>query len=377
MDDLRKIREDFPITKNKTFLNHAAQSPPPRQSLEAINKYVYYLSSGNVSSEWEDCGKPFFAKLIGARRGEVALVENTSMGLNIAANALDYPAGSKIVTTNLEYPSVVYPWLRKRLGVKVHYVKNVGGRIRLDDIEKAVDDKTVAVAISHVEYANGFRNNLRVLGEIVHEHGAYLIVDAIQSVGTMHLDVRRDDVDFLTAACYKWLLGPSGAAYLYVKDALIEKLEPPLVGWASVNQDVFDTVDFWDIWHLRLSKTASRFEVGSPSFVSFVGAREAMKLLLNHGIENIAKRIMKLTDILIDAVKDLGLELQTPEEKQHRSGIVNFKVKRPQEVTRQLASKGIIVSARANGIRVSPHFYNTEEEIERLVKEIKKQEKNS
>jgi selenocysteine lyase/cysteine desulfurase len=256
--------------------------------------------------------------------------------------------------------------------VRVHYVKNVGGRIRLDDMEKAVDDKTVAVAISQVEYANGFRNNLRVLGEIAHEHGAYLIVDAIQSVGTMHVDVRRDDVDFLTAACYKWLLGPSGAAYFYVKEALIDKLEPPLVGWASVDQKTFDTVDFWDIWHLRLSKTASRFEVGSPSLASFVGAREAMKLLLHCGIESIAKRIMKLTDRLIDAVKDLGLELQTPEEQQYRSGIVNFKVNRPQKVAQELASKGIIVSARANGIRVSPHFYNTEEEIERLMKEIEK-----
>lgn len=379
MEDLHKIREDFPITKNKAFLNHAAQSPPPRPAVEAINKYIDdFSSSGNVSSEWQDCGKSFFAKLIGSRREELALVENTSMGLNVAANALDYPEGSKIVTTDLEYPSVVYPWLRKRLGARVHYVKNVGGRISLDDVEKAVDDKTVAVAISQVEYANGFRNNLRVLGEIVHENGAYLIVDAIQSVGTMHLDVRRDDVDFLTAACYKWLLGPSGAGYLYVKEVLIDKLEPPLVGWASVDQGIFDTANFWDIWHLKLSKTASRFEVGSPSLASFVGARETMKLLLHCGIENVAKRIMKLTGILIEAVKDLGLELQTPEEQQYRSGIVNFKVKRPQKVTRELASKGIIVSTRANGIRVSPHFYNTEEEIERLVKEIEKgKRKNS
>ena len=378
MEDLLKMREDFPITKNKTFLNHAAQSPPPRPAVEAIKKYVDDLSSsGNISSEWEDCGKPFFARLIGSRSEEVSLVENTSMGLNIAANALDYPAGSKIVTTDLEYPSVVYPWLRKRLGAKVHYVKNFGGTIRLDDMEKAVDDKTIAVAISHVEYANGFRNNLRVLSEIVHEHGAYLIVDAIQSVGTMHVDVRRDDVDFLTAACYKWLLGPSGAAYLYVKESLIEKLEPPLVGWASVDQETFNTVDFYDIWHLRLSKTASRFEVGSPSLASFAGAREAMKLLLRCGIENIAKRILKLTGILIDNVKDLGFELQTPEERQYRSGIVNFKVSRPQKVAKELASKEIIVSARANGIRVSPHFYNTEEEIERLIKEIKNEKKRN
>jgi cysteine desulfurase/selenocysteine lyase len=376
MKDLRKIREEFPITENKIFLNHAAQSPLPKPSVEAISKYVYDSSrSASVSDEWGDCGKPLFAKLIGASREEIALVENTSLGLNIAANALDYPPGSKIVTTDLEYPSVVYPWLRKRMAVKVHYVRNVGGKIRLDDMAKAVDDKTVAVAISHVEYANGFRHNLRVLSEIAHEHGAYLIVDAIQSVGAMHVDVRRDDVDFLTAACYKWLLSPPGAGYLYVKEALIEKLEPPLVGWASVDQEIFDTVDFWDIWNLKLSKTASRFEVGSPSFASYVGAREAMKLLLGFGMENVTRRIMKLTDCLVDAVKNLGLELQTPEGQHCRSGIVNFRIGRPQKVTQRLASKGIIVSARARGIRVSPHFYNTEEEIERLVKEVEKEKK--
>jgi len=264
--------------------------------------------------------------------------------------------------------------LRKGLGVKVHYVKNVDGKISLDDMEKAVDDKTVAVTISHVEYANGFRHNLRVLGELVHEHGAYLVVDAIQSVGTMPIDVVRDDVDFFMAAGYKWLLSPPGAAYLYVKDELIDKFEPPFVGWASVDQEMFKTEDFYDIWNLKLSKTASRFEVGSPSTMSLVGAAAAMKMLLDIGTEKVNKRIMKLTDRVIDSVKDSGLELQTPEEKSCRSGIVNFKVSKPLKIVERLGRKKIIVSARAHGIRVSPHYYNTEEEISKLMEEIKKAE---
>jgi len=370
MDDVEKIREQFPVTNKKVFLNHAAESPIPKRVAEAIKKYATELSSsGKASVDCEDGGKPLFGRLVGAKAGEIALVENTSVGLNVAANVLDYPHGSKIVTTDLEYPSVVYPWLRKSLGVKVQYVKNVGGRILLDDMEKAVDDKTVAVAISHVEYSNGFRNDLRVLSEIAHEHGAYFIVDAIQSVGTMHLDVKRDDVDFLMAACYKWLLSPHGAAYLYVKDELIEKFEPPFVGWASVKQETFDTADFYDIWNLNLSKTASRFEVGTPCTISLIGAREAMKMLLDYGVDNVRKRIMKLTDRLIEAAEDLGLKLQTPKEKQSRSGIVNFKIDKPQKLVEKLAKKEIIVSARANGIRVSPHFYNTEEEIDSLMKE--------
>lgn len=372
MKSVEKIREQFPITKNKVFLNHAAQSPLPKPVADALRKYADDFSNfGTTSMEWNDGGKPLFAKLINAKPCEIALVENTSVGLNIAANVLNYPRGSKIVTTDLEYPSVVYPWLRKSLGVKVHYVRNIDGKILLEDVEKAVDDETVVLAVSHVEYVNGFRHDLRALSEIAHEHGAYLIVDAIQSAGAMRIDVKKEEVDFLAAGCYKWLLGPPGAGYLFVKEELIEKLEPPLVGWASVKPEIFETTDFWDIWSLKLSENASRFEVGSPSFISFVGATEALKMLLDFGIGSVETRILGLTSRLIEGLKALGLKLQTPEELQHRSGIVNFRIDKSQEVVEKLNRKDIVVSARAHGIRVSPHFYNNEEEVDRFMEEIK------
>ena len=372
MERLEKIRELFPVVQNKVFLNHAAQSPLPRPVADAVHKYTEDFANFGFSSFEKDYGKALFARLIGAKKEEIALVENTGVGLNIAASVLHYPPGSKVVTTDLEYPSVVYPWLRKSLGVKIHYIKNVDGKILLEDVEKAVDDETVAVVVSHVEYVNGFRNDLRALSEVAHKHGAYLIVDAIQSAGAIKIDVKRDDVDFLATACYKWLLSPPGAGYLYVKEELIENFEPPFVGWASVKQEVFETLDFWDIWSLKLSETASRFEVGSPSTISFVGASAAMKMLLDFGIAKIEERILKLTDYLIEAVKNLGLKLKTPEERQHRSGIINFHIANPEEVVRHLRSKGIVVSARAHGIRVSPHFYNTENEIDTLVEELRK-----
>ncbi|RLI20389.1 hypothetical protein DRO45_03795, partial [Candidatus Bathyarchaeota archaeon] len=312
MKDMESVREQFPVTKNKVFLNHAAESPLPKPVADAVHKYVEEFSNfGESSIELEDRGKSLFAKLINAKPEELAIVENTSMGLNIAANLLRYPPGSKIVTTDMEYPSVVYPWLRKSLPVKVHYVKNVNGKILLEDVEKAVDDNTVAVVVSHVEYFNGFRNDLGAISEIAHEHGAYVIVDAIQSAGAVKIDVKKDDVDFLTCACYKWLLGPPGAGYLYVKRELVEKFEPPLVGWLSVKPEVFETIDFWDIWSLKLSETASRFEVGTPSFISIAGIIKALKMFLDFGMENVERRILKLTDYLIETVKDLGLKLQT------------------------------------------------------------------
>lgn len=379
MQDIEKIRSQFPITKNKVFLNHASQSPLPKPVANAVQNLVDQDSNyGIASSAWEDkserhfsYGKTLFAELVNAKTEEVALVENTSMGLNIVANLFDYPRGSKIVTTDLEYPSAVYPWLRKR-SVKVEYVKNVDGQILPEDMEKAIDDKTIAVVISHVEYANGFRNDLSVLSEIAHEHGAYLIVDAMQSTGVIPLDVRRDNLDFMATGCYKWLLAPAGAAYLYVKDELITQFEPPFAGWASVKDEIFDTADLYNIWQLKFADTASRFEVGYPSLASFVGAKTAIKMLLDFGIKNVEKRVFGLTGYLLDELERLGLNVQTPTKRvEQRSGIVNFRINNPEEVTEKLHKKGIVVSARANGIRVSPHYYNTEQEIDRFMNEIK------
>ena len=370
MEDIQTVREQFPITRSKTFLNHAAQTPPPKPVLEAMRSHMEEFSESGTYSVDPNEIRRTFAQLIDAKPEEVAFVPNTSTGLNIVANMLEYPSESNIVTTDLEFPSVVYPWLRKRLGVEVRYVKNVNGKVLISDVERAVDDKTVALVVSHVEYTNGFRHNLGELAQIAHEHGAYLVVDVIQSAGAIQINLKRDDVDFATASCYKWLLGPDGVGFLYVREDLIEEFEPPFVGWASVKHEVFETLGFWDIWSLKLSETASRFEVGSLSVASFVGAAAAIKLLLRVGITNVERRILTLTDHLISGLKELGLRLQTPEEKECRSGIVNFIVPNPERKMKELREKGVIVSARAMGIRVSPHFYNTEEEIDRLLAEL-------
>ena len=374
MQNIEKIRENFPIVKNKVFLNHAAHSPLPKPVVESMKEYLRRASEFWFSEVDLEEPKRLFAKLINATPEELAFVPNTSTGLNIVANMLGYDEDSNIVTTDLEFPSVVYPWLTKRLGVKVRYVRNINGKVPMEAFENAVDDNTAAIVISHVEYANGFKNDLKFLSKLAHDHNAYFVVDAIQSAGAIKVDVKNANVDFLTAGCYKWMLGPTGIGFLYVKKELIEEFEPPFVGWASVDPKVFETTDFWDIWSLYLSKTASRFEVGGPSVIGCIGVTEALKLILSYGIEEIEKRIIELTDYLIERVKEVGWKLQTPEEYKYRSGIVNFLVDKPKEKVEKLAEKGIIVSARANGIRVSPHFYNTKEEIDRLIDELLKHE---
>jgi len=375
--DVAKIREDFPIVERKTFLNHAATSPLPRPVVETINEYMERSSTlGTASLDLEE-GRRLFARLIGARPREIAIIPNTSTGLNIAANLLDYPPGANVVTTDLEYPAVVYPWLRRSLNVEVRYVRNVRGTIRLEDFEKAIDDRTVAVAISHVEYANGLRNDLKAIAQIAHEHGALIIVDAIQSVGALHLDVKGCDVDFLATSSYKWMLGPPGVGFMYIKDDLIGRFEPTFVGCAGVKPEVFETTALWNNRELILSEDARRFEVSEPGALSFVGTVTALKIILSTGIDLIERRVLKLTGRLIDELTAMGLRLQTPEKEEQRAGIVNFTVESPEDVVRMLGDADIIVSARAQGVRVSPHFYNNEEEIEVFIEALKKMLKGS
>jgi selenocysteine lyase/cysteine desulfurase len=377
MVDLGKIREQFPITKEKIYLAHASRGPIPRCGAEAIKKYVHSsMLSGLTLVDAgvpEDGGRALFAQLVGAEKGEVAFVENTSVGLNIAAGVVGYKKGSNVVTTDYEYSSVTYPFLRREPNVKVKFVKNVDGVIPLDTMEDAVDDKTTAIVVSHVHWLNGFRHDLRALAEIAHEHGAYLIVDAIQSAGAMGIDVRRDGVDFLTAGCYKWLLSPPGSGYLYVRRELIDDFEPPLAGWRSTS-GVRDR----DHLTLKYPDDARRFEVGAPAYISLVAATEAMKLLLDAGRDHVQARILMLTGRLRDALREMGFHVTTPEDASSRSGIMNFRVDRPQKVVEVLNSMGIIPCgarpdwARCSPIfrstmRVAPHFYNTVEEIDAFV----------
>jgi len=368
-----KIRELFPVTKKWVFLNHAAASPLPAPVITAVQNYLKNSLFHEEDHSAPDEGRNLFAKLVNAEPAEIALVPNTTTGLNIAANTLDYPSGCNVVTTDLEFPTVVHPWLRRKLRpkVEVRYVKNVDGELLLGDFERIVDDRTVAVVVSHVEYSNGFRNDLKALSEVAHKHGAVVIVDVCQSAGALRVDVKRDKIGFLTTSSYKWLLGPSGAGFLYVSKDLV-KSEPVFVGYEGVKPEVFESLELWNNRELEFVETASRFETGGLSSLSYVGASAALKMILEVGASEIEKRVTGLTEHLTERLRKEGFKLQTSDAAEHRSGIVNFLVNDPRGKVEILGKKGIVVSARMNGVRVSPHFYNTEEELDKLVKETKK-----
>ena len=321
--------------------------------------------------EWDAIfrnAKRLFAKLIGAKEGEIVSVPNTSTGLGLVANMIKPKPGTNAVIDDLTFHSVAYNWLIfKKKGVEVRYARNKNGTFDAECFTKVVDEKTAVVNICHVTWNNGFRFNLREIAEVAHKNGAYFVVDCAQSAGAIKIDVKKDDVDFLVAPCFKWLLGPAGAGFLYVREELIDRFDPPIVGWMSVTNPLA-----YDIWNMSLQKDANKFETGTPALINYVGAEAALKLLHEVGPNQIEDRVLKLSGKLIEELTNVGFKVRTPVDRDKRAGIVNFEVKNPEKVVEELKRQGVVATVKANGVRVSPHFYNTEGEIETFIEKLKK-----
>jgi selenocysteine lyase/cysteine desulfurase len=360
--NVAKIREDqFPVTKTVTFLDIANHSPPCVAVQEAIRGYLLDWDRldrrGDARTEE---AVALWAKLVGATADEACSQPNTSAGLATVAEALRFKEGENVVVNDLENPANLYPWIAQRgRGVEVRVVRGRGGAVRLDDLEKAVDDETRAISVSHVEWLTGARHDLRAFAELAHEHGAYLVVDGIQAAGALRVDVKRDGVDFYANGAYKWLLGCSGAGFLYVKEELITDLAPVQFGYRSVEEH--------DLERPRLKSSAKKFELGEPSYLSTVGTKAAIELLLGLGTSAIEARVLKLSQRLYDGLEHLGAKIVSPKEREMHSGVVSFATKDTEATYKRLKEAGFYLSLRPAGIRVAPDFYNTEEEIDRLL----------
>jgi selenocysteine lyase/cysteine desulfurase len=283
--------------------------------------------------------------------------------VNLIVNSIRWRKGDKVIVTDMEFPTNFYPWIRlRKKGIKVSIIRHKSnGIIDLSDIEKIIDEKTIVLAISHVQYGNGFKIDLKELNRIL-SGKCLLFVDAIQSLGAIEVDSKF--VNFLAAGCHKWLLAPFGTGILYISKKL--DLTPAFVGWFSVKSPHSFSLK------LEYASSARKFEYGTHNFSGVFGLKAALELLLKVGISNIEKRILQLSNLIIDEVEKLGLKIQTPKDMKKRAGIVNIKIKNPNEVMKKLLKNKIIVSSRIGGIRVSPHFYNNEEDIYKFIQALKK-----
>lgn len=366
------MRKEFPVTSKYAYFDHAAVGPLPTRTVEAANRVTEEKCDGDLHwGSWEDTAEAVrnsIATLIGASVEEIALVHSTSQGIAIVANGLSYEKGCNIATCDMEFMSNLYPWqaLAKRHGLELRVVRNRDGILRMEDFSEAIDAKTRVVAISYVQYANGFRIDLEELSKIAHENDAYVVTDAVQAVGQMPVDVSKLGVDFLATSGYKWLLSPISTGFLYVKRALFEELWPTIVGYRSdENPMEFNFREF------QPAHTARRYEDGQLNFPGLAGMKESITLLQEVGLEVIRTRTLSLVDRMVDGLKrNMGVQVKSCLDEAFRSGIVNLACRDPESVAQQLLQRGIVVSVRGGGLRISPHFYNAEDEIDKLVSEL-------
>ncbi len=352
-------------------MNHAGVAPLSRRVKDAMVGFVEDATlNGAVNvdtwTETVELCRSVAAQLINADATEIAFMKNTTQGILIAANGIDWHKGDNVVTTAVEFPANVYPWwsLKERYGVETRMVPERAGRIHLEDIIEAIDERTRVVTISHVEFASGYRNDIKAVGEICRERDVWFVVDAIQSLGAIEMDVKSSHVDILAADGHKWLLAPEGAAIFYCAKDKLERLINTNVGWASV----VNPREFLD-YDLTQKPDATRFEEGSYNSTGLYGLKAAIDLLIEIGISNIETRILELTSGLIKGLDTKGYRVITPKSDSERAGIVVFESDyyTPAELFTLLNERNIITAERGSGVRVSPHFYNTELEIADLL----------
>lgn len=363
------FREQMPVAKRWAFFDHAAVAPLPTPTAQAIERWLTAaLEQGN--DEWpawsrgvEECRR-LAAQLIAADPAEIALVPNTTAGISIVAEGLPWQPGDNVVVPADEFPSNQYPWMNlASRGVECRRVEMPPDRLDLDRLEAACDARTRIVAASWVGYASGWRSDPRELADLAHRRGALLVLDAIQGLGVFPLDAAAAGVDFLAADGHKWLLGPEGAGALYVRREHLERLRPLGVGWHSVAHADFGHIE------LRFKDSAARFEGGSQNMVGFLGLAASLELLLGLGTSAIAERILDVTDRACRKLSEAGCTVVSRREPPHASGIVAFDMPGAnlQAVRAFCRGHRVAISYRGGRLRISPHAYNNEVDLDRLI----------
>ncbi len=366
------LRQLFPITKEWIYLNHASCSPPPATALEAMNEQLRDVQmNGSLNyHNWvrvkENC-RQATAKLLNVRSEQIAFLRNTSDGLSCIANGLTWNAGENIVTFQNEFPSNVYPWRRIRdlFGVELRFCPERNGRIDLDEFCGLTDDKTKVVALSAVQYASGFRADLPKIARAARAVDALFVVDVIQAMGVNPLDAQTDLFDAAAGGFHKWLLSPEGIGFLYLSDRARERIEPTLVGWISA----LHHEDFGDI-EQSFKPGALAWETGTFASSLFYAVEKSLEIFHNFGVVEINRYLLELTDSLCDNLDTRKYEVVSSRLNGEKSPIVclrNLQGFSAAEVAKILLSKKIFVIPRGDRIRVSPHIYNTKDEIDQLI----------
>jgi selenocysteine lyase/cysteine desulfurase len=369
--NVEQWRTEFPILARKNYLNSCSLGALSHRATSRVSQF---------HEEWHELGASAWydqwtarlnelrggvAAMLNAEQEEIALTASVSAALSTVASAVDYRKRNRIVVAELDFPTLAYQWMVRPDVEVVRVRSDDGSTIDPARFEEAVTDETAVLATSHVFFTTGAIQDLSRLARIAHDRGALFLVDAYQSGGQVPIDVRAAEADVLVTGPLKWLLGGPGLAYLYVRRSLIEQLVPRIAGWfAAEAQFGFDISEF------EFKHDARRFELGTPALPTVHSALGGQSIIDEVGIAAIRERNMALTDRLIEGVRAHGFRVRCAADAEARSAIVMVAHDDPGAAVASLAAQDIIVDWRPGYIRFSPHFYNTEAEIDAAVKAL-------
>jgi selenocysteine lyase/cysteine desulfurase len=367
------LRERFPIFRQRLYINSCSQGALSEDVRRAYEDYL---------CDWDERGAPWeywvemlekvrraIADLINATPDEIAITTSVSQSVSALASGLQFNGPrNTIVSTVYEFPTVGQVWhAQEGRGARVVHVPAAGNLIPVEYFEKAIDDRTQVVSLTHVCFRNGSKLDIPALVHLAHRRGALVLVDSYQALGTMSIDVRALGVDFHTGGVLKYLLSSAGLAYLYVRGDLIQKIKPTSIGWFS-QENIFAM----DPTSNRLSPTARRFESGTPPIPNIYAALAGLNLIKQVGLDRIEAHIRDLTDALIEGAMRAGFNVVTPVEPKRRGALITLKSNDVTQLVKRLAAQGIVTSSRDHNLRLSPHLYNTHADVEAVIAALKK-----
>src|SRR3954469_7657590 len=388
-------RQYFPGVQDKVFLDAACVSIASRPAVEAVEKFLDLAmvcphESATAQHIFMDnmraAARPAVARLLNAHEDEVALVESTSHALSLVAQGIPLEAGDRVLMSDLEFMQVAIPWVQKKKdGIEIDVVPNHQGEVRIADLSHAIQPRTRVIAVSSVQWSNGFRSDLAALSQLCRDRKIWLVVDAIQQLGAVPIDVRATPVDMLVCGGHKWLNAPFGCGFLYISKEALPRLRAPMAGYLSLEDpeggwgEYFQTPTISPVEDYKFVPAARAYEAGgTANYPGAVGLAAALNLIHGLGQQNIADHVYGLTDRLFAGLERIGIRTVTPRDHKNRSGIVTFTVgdaKANVALMNRLLAKRVLTSVRytsnVGGVRVSCHLYNTAEDIDKLLDAVK------
>lgn len=372
--DWQNLRSRFPVLEKKTYLNSCAYGALATDVTDALQRYIRDRqekgTDWNYWVERNDSVRNAVARFLGASPDEVAVTASASAGINSLASALDFDRRrNKVVISEFEFPTNAQIWYaQERRGAKVVRVPERDGYIPVEHFAAAIDDETLIVAVTQVCFRNGAKLDIPAIAEIAGSKGAMLLMDGYQGLGTMDFDVREAGVDFVVGGMLKYLLGTAGIGFLYVREALIDKLVPTATGWFA-QADIFamDTTGY------HPSPTARRFEMGTPAVPNCYAAEAGLQILEDVGMAAIECRVAELSATIIAEARKARYSLAVPAEPDRHGAMITLRSNDEHALVGILEEQGIVTSSRSGNLRISPHFYNNEQDIDALFRALHEQ----